>query len=425
MTSYSLGIDLGTSGIRAAVLDEKGAVLAKARADYGNIDPEHIRADAWWQGVQECLDALTVNMTSLGLDSMNIARIGVDGTSGTMVLVDQNLIPVTRALMYNSSGFHVEAAMIDRFAPSSHITRGTGSALARMMHLQSEDRNKSAAHLLHQADFIAAKLMGQAGWSDENNSLKTGYDPETNSWPEWADKAGVRTDLLPTVVPAGQEIARVSPDVASRFGFSSTAMVHAGTTDSIAAFLACAPLEIGAAVTSLGTTLAIKLLSPSRIDAPEIGLYSHKLGDFWLVGGASNTGGGVLRSFFSVLELDALSRDINPAKASNLDYYPLLRPGERFPINDTELAPRLTPRPNDDAEFLHGLFESMARIEKQCYVEMENLGASYPTSVRTAGGGASNDVWSAIRQRVLQANILLSRQTEAAVGVALLVQRSG
>ncbi|WP_257891148.1 hypothetical protein [Gymnodinialimonas phycosphaerae] len=61
--------------------------------------------------------------------------------------------------------------------------------------------------------------------------------------------------------------------------------------DAAEQILAAAPLRLGMAVTSLGTTLAIKLLGPDRIDAPEIGLYSHRLGEGWLVGGTSNTGG--------------------------------------------------------------------------------------------------------------------------------------
>ena len=103
-----------------------------------------------------------------------------------MILTDANLTPVTRALMYNSSGFMAEAEAIARFAPDPHITRGSGSALGRMMRLQAEDPDSRAEYMLHQADFISAKLMEQGGWSDENNALKTGYDPETQSWPAWA-----------------------------------------------------------------------------------------------------------------------------------------------------------------------------------------------------------------------------------------------
>ena len=143
----------------------------------------------------------------------------------------------------------------------------------------------------------------------------------------------------------------ISKDVAASLGLPQTITIYAGTTDSIAAFLACAPLKLGVAVTSLGTTLAVKMLSPKRIDAPEIGLYSHRLGDHWLVGGASNTGGGVLRHFFNVDQLETLSQQIDPSVESPLDYYPLLKAGERFPINDPNLAPRMAPRPACDVDF--------------------------------------------------------------------------
>jgi len=124
-----------------------------------------------------------------------------------------------------------------------------------------------------------------------------------------------------------------------------TALLHAGTTDSIAAFLAAGVTQSGAAVTSLGSTLVLKLLSDTRVESTEHGVYSHWFGARWLAGGASNAGGTVLRRFFDDRTLATLSATINPSVASPLDYMPLLRPGERFPINDPTLAPRLTPRP--------------------------------------------------------------------------------
>lgn len=421
MSTLSLGIDLGTSGIRSALVDEAGLVVSMARAAYGVQDANKVNAQLWWAGVTRCITNQISAMQRLGLDPKNIARIGVDGTSGSMVLTDAKLMPVTRALMYNSSGFTAEAEAIARHAPDPHITRGSGSALGRMMRLQAEDPDARAEHMLHQADFIVAKLMEQGGFSDENNALKTGYDPGTKSWPTWAEAAGVRTKLLPRVKPAGSPIAPIAPTVAAQFGLSNDIMIHAGTTDSIAAFLACAPLKTGAAVTSLGTTLAVKLLSPTRIDAPEIGLYSHKVGGHWLVGGASNTGGGVLQHFFAMEELRNLSSKIDPEIASDLDYYPLLKPGERFPIKDPDYAPRLTPRPMSDVDFLHGLMESIARIEAQCYGAMKALNAPQPQVIYTAGGGATNSVWTAIRQRVIGIDIQTPTETEAAVGVARLI----
>lgn len=417
----SLGVDLGTSGIRSAVLDGDGEVLAMARGAYPATNPDQIDATAWWDGAADCLHAQIAALRVKGIKPFDIKRIGVDGTSGSMVLTDAALRPVTRALMYNSGGFTTEAAAIARYAPDPHITRGSNSAVARALHLIDEDAEKAATHLLHQADFIAAKLMGRGGFSDHNNALKTGFDPELGDWPDWFEDIGLPRHILPNVLPAGAAVQQIDPAIADTFGLSQDTMIHVGTTDSIAAFLAAAPLTIGAAVTSLGTTLAIKMLSDMRIDAPEIGLYSHRLGKGWLVGGASNTGGGVLASLFSVDQLTHLSARIDPSVASPLDYYPLQSVGERFPINDPMLAPRMTPRPEDDAEFLHGLFESIARIEARCYAEMATRGAQRPTSLVTAGGGAANDVWSDIRARVLGLEIKKAQYTDAAIGVARLI----
>ena len=79
-----------------------------------------------------------------------------------------------------------------------------------------------------------------------------------------------------------------------------------------------------------------------------------RAGDSWLVGGASNSGGAVLRQLFSDQQLAQLSAAIDPSQVSPLDYYPLPAAGERFPVNDPLLAPRLEPRPEDDTQFLHG-----------------------------------------------------------------------
>lgn len=423
MSGLSLGIDIGTSGVRTAVLDTTGDVISSARTNHLTQDPAKIDAVRWWQSVANCITAQGVALRGIGRDLNEVANIGVDGTSGTMVLTDAHLNPVGRALMYNSSGFSTEATIIAKLAPPIHITNGSNSALARALRLISEDNENNAVHLLHQADFVIAKLLGQGGYSDHNNALKLGFDPETGTWPTWLDQTSIHLPILPVPLPAGVPIEHISVKIAQEFGFAQTTHIHAGTTDSIAAFLAAAPLEHAAAVTSLGTTLAVKVLSKTRIDDPEVGLYSHKLGDYWLAGGASNTGGGVLASLFNAEDLTRLSTSIDPTVASPLDYYPLLKPGERFPINDPSLPPRMVPRPADDAGFLHGLLESIARIEARCYKVIADQGGPTPTKLFTAGGGALNDTWTQIRARILQIQPLIARHTEASIGIARLVQR--
>ena len=418
--SLKLGIDVGTSGVRTAVLTAQGEVLPMARAEHLSQEPDKIDAERWWSVVKTCVARQVEILRAEGLSPSDITGIAVDGTSGTMVLTDKNLRPVTRALMYNSSGFEAEAATISRFAPKPHITQGSSSALARALLLAAEDVDHLAYHLLHQADFIAAKLIGRGGFSDHNNALKTGFDPAAEAWPEWLGQCQFNTGLLPEVRPVGAQLAAINPQVAAELGLPRTAIIHAGTTDSIAAFLACAPLQEGAAVTSLGTTLAVKLLSPIRIDDPEIGLYSHRIGDIWLVGGASNTGGGVLLDHFTPEQIAALSARINTKQPTGLKYYPLSKPGERFPVFDPNFTGCLSPRPEDEVMFLQAMLEGIASVEALCYQSIEARGGGRPSQLFTAGGGAQNPSWTALREATLGQKISLTAHSEAAIGCATL-----
>jgi D-ribulokinase len=202
------------------------------------------------------------------------------------------------------------------------------------------------------------------------------------------------------------------------------AVVVAGSTDGCAAFLATGAGKPGDAVTSLGSTLVLKLASERPLFAPEYGLYSHRIGDIWLAGGASNTGGAVLAQFFTAEEIRDTSRRIDPGTPSGLDYYPLPAKGERFPVNDPALQPQMTPRPDDDAVFLQALFEGIAKIEALGYRRLTELGGPQLTSVTTVGGGAANKVWRRIRATALGVPILVSGSDEAAVGVARLAWRA-
>ncbi|MEM9393178.1 MAG: FGGY-family carbohydrate kinase [Pseudomonadota bacterium] len=416
--SLRIGIDIGTSGIRAAAIDLQDQVVVTARAPHLAQASVYVDAEKWWSATQTCLTALVESLISKGYSATDVTGLAVDGTSGTMLLTDEDIRPVGPALMYNSKGFDAEAEQIAGIAPPAHITQGTNSALARAIRLQSV-AERTPHYLMHQADFIAAKLTRRPGVSDQNNALKTGFDPAAGQWPDWIAEL-FAVSLLPQCFAVGTPISNIHPEVANALGLSSSTMVYTGTTDSIAAFLASAPLEAGVAVTSLGSTLAVKVLSETRIDDPGIGLYSHRVKDIWLAGGASNTGGAVLAHYFTGDELQTLSGRIDTSHPTGLDFYPLLSTGERFPINNADLAPVLSPRPSEDHLFLQAMLEGMARIEAQCYRAIEERGGPFPKMVLTAGGGAKNDTWTELRARALQQKPLMAAEPEASVGVAKL-----
>lgn len=417
-----LGIDVGTSGVRTAVIDKNGAVHGSAATSMAapiRIDDRPCQdANIWWQAATDCLSKQAEQLKAGGRHMRDIAAISVDGTSGTLLLADNDLTPVTHGYMYNSGDFIEEANTIAAVAPKNSITRGPGSGLARLLFLQKQTANGVAAHALHQADWIAAKLMNRAGFSDETNVLKMGFDVMQRQWPDWFATCGVRFDLLPQVKPVGDRLGVVGRQSASDFGFNNGTQIIAGTTDSNAAFLASGASKIGDGVTSLGTTLAIKLLSEAPVTDPSRGIYSHRIKDMWLPGGASNTGGGVLLDFFTAQQMQDMEQQLNPGNPTRLNFYPLSQPGERFPVSDSNFPPQLTPRPDSDVTFFQGLLEGIAEIEKVGYAALEELGAGKLRKVYTAGGGARNSAWTQIRATKLDVPIADAQSSDAAVGAA-------
>jgi sugar (pentulose or hexulose) kinase len=409
----AIGVDLGTSGIRAALVDARRDVVALASAPIAAAD--RTTPGAWWAALRQAIGALAHEASLADVES-----IAVDGTSGTILPIDDGGRPLASASLYNAQADPADVARVALVAPPGSAARGASSPLARALAW----RNLTGwAHLAHEADWLAGRLCGHFGLSDWNNALKTGYDPTIPGWPEWLRGLDLDPALLPEVVPPGQTIDRISPPIAQGLGLAGTVRVVAGTTDGCAAFLATGASAEGDGVTSLGTTLTLKMLSPRPVLAPDQGIYSHRIGSLWVPGGASNTGGGALAKYFSPAQLAALSARIDASVVSGLDFYPLPSAGERFPIADPALAPRETPRPADDVVFLHGMLEGIARIEAAAYRRLADLGAPAVRTVFTVGGGARNPAWAAIRARVLGeaapgVELRAPRALEAAVGTA-------
>lgn len=419
MTGVFLGIDVGTSGVRTCALDARGDILGMEAAtlppplqDGAAIDQD---PELWWHAT-----VVAISKLERSVDLEAVERVCVDGTSGTLLLIDAAGRPCTPGLMYNDARAAREAPRIAAVAPKESGAHGASSALAKLLHLLGSAEVRCARFAVHQADWIAGRLAGTHGVSDENNVLKLGYDPVTRTWPAWLDQLGVPHALLPRVLVPGTPFAEIDPGVASELGMSKTVRITAGTTDGVAAFIATRADAPGDAVTSLGTTLVVKLLATQPIFAADQGVYSHRLGDRWLAGGASNSGGGALLTHFSAADMERLTSQLRPAEPTGLDYYPLPKPGERFPIADPTLAPRTTPRPAEDHRFLQALLEGIASVEALAYQRLATLGAPPLRRVVSIGGGAKNEAWTEIRRRALGVAVTTAEQTEASYGAALL-----
>jgi len=412
------GIDLGTSGCRIVVID----LDKKIQFSHSITYPENSEQtpELWWSSVSELLKQLPQEIRK------NLISLAVDGTSGSVLLTDSQGVPTSSTLMYYDLRATEEAKLIKTALPKENGGQGASGSLARLLWLLKHEANPKHAHVLHQADYILGKLANNFRLSDENNCLKLGYDVINRCWPEeQLSKIGIEASLLPIVHPAGTAVATIDKTLAHQLALPETLQLVSGTTDSIAAFYATGASQVGEAVTSLGSTLVIKLITDKPVFSPEYGIYSHRFGNYWLLGGASNSGGNVIRKYFSEKQIEEMTAQLTPYQLTGLEYYPLAVKGERFPVADSNKAPILEPHPESDIDFFQGILEGIASIEGQGYQTLSELSACTVLSIRSVGGGSKNKAWTQIRKNKLNVEMIKPEQSEAAYGSALLAMKGG
>lgn len=404
--------------------------------------------NAWCHAVEDLLEAFATSSSAAILAT--VRSICISGTSASCLLVEplldpsdttsqdgpwrwHTVQPTRKPRMYNFNIPNDNNAMLQlqKWVPDRHTAQSTTGSLAKLLDWHCERPLSVDERLCHQADFVTCQFLAISSdnssiniASDWHNCLKLGYNVQTLQWPSWLltclEQVGLSAEIvLPgRVISPGTTLGVVRPDLAARFGLPTTTALVGGTTDSNAAFLAATQgfgATPGTAVTSLGSTLAIKQLSTVPVEDASLGVYSHRFPTVfessdeahaqWLVGGASNVGCAVLRELeFTNDELDRLSLQIDPAVDSPLSYYPLSRKGERFPVADSTKEPILSPVPENRAEFLHGILQGISDVERNGFLALGALGASpaAPNRVWTCGGGSRNEMWNQLRQRRLR-----------------------
>ncbi|WP_051678545.1 FGGY-family carbohydrate kinase [Thiomicrospira pelophila] len=409
-----LGIDLGTSGIRAAIVRDQTQIhqfnvtlpFPERKDRQSEQNPS-----AWLNAFNDLLDQ--INQAGY---TPYINQVIADATSSTVLLSNTQGRTLCNALMYDDSRAQIKAEIVQKHAPKNSAAQGANSSLSKALWLA--DHHPHTAQIQHQIDWVNFQLCGLLGVTDENNALKLGYDSIQQAWPDWVK------DLcpfeLPNVVPAGTLIGQVTEQLVKRWNFKQNCQVFAGTTDSIAAFLASGANQLGDAVTALGSTLAIKQLSDTPLFTAEYGIYSHKLKNKWLVGGASNAGGAVLLAHFSLDQLEQLIPQLNLQKPTGLACYPLNQPGERFPIADPNLQP-IIPKTHTDIQLLQALIEGLVSVESLAYRKLKSLGAPKLNRLYAVGGGTHNQAWCQLRALRLPATIAKPISQSAAFGVTCLI----
>ena len=171
MAPLALGIDLGTSGVRVAVIDAAGELLHTQNCAYnkGLVHPGD-----WVSGLTTLIQAIPGDLRQ------GIKAIAVDGTSGTLLACDQEGVPLGEALAYNQSCTE-QVAHLATLASDGGPAASPSGSLARALRLI--ERYGSRVLLRHQADWVNGWLLQNWSWGEEGNNLRLGWDLQEERWP--------------------------------------------------------------------------------------------------------------------------------------------------------------------------------------------------------------------------------------------------
>jgi sugar (pentulose or hexulose) kinase len=421
-----MGIDLGTTGIRIIVSDERGNVVCMAsRGVEKSFVPSEDRRiseqnTALWEPVLK--DALKTALQEV-LDSeeeYDLKAVCCDSTSGTVLPVDRNFRPVYNAILHNDTRAYEESDYINK---NTTLTVQPSFALSKILWFKRhrEDVYNNTYRFIHAADYIRGLISDGFDITDFSNAVKTGYDLASDKWPdEIEDVLEIPKEKLPKVEWTGRVIGELKEDIWQRSGAKKCVKVVAGATDSTTGFYSSGARKPGDWNTTLGTVLGIKGISERFIKDPEGLLYTHRHPEgFWLPGAASSSGGEILKAFFgnSVEEYDNKAEKMSPTGSL---IYPLVHRGEKLPFMNNDAYGFINMNICDPLHLYKGILEGLAYVERMIYEKIERLGYPVGDRVFTMGGGAKSEAWMKSRAGVLNKGIYRAEVTDTAFGSCII-----
>jgi len=389
------GLDFGKSGARISIINIDKELIYSNSVPYQD---SFKNPNSWINSCEKLLDSLPIKVKN------NINKLAISGASGTLVASNFKGDAIGDAISYYHS-FNEHKILLESLTSGEDNLLTPYTSLAKSLNLI----NQYGTNILlrHQSDWITGWFLKDWTHGEASNNLKLGWYIK--------NKSCLKSYLNTSWQKSGKNIGRINSDLAERFKLNKKLILISGTNDSNANVIA-AGLKNGDGLTVLGTTIVVKKI----IDKPikEKVIKTHRVSGEWICGRGLNAGCGILSQFFSDLEIEELSRQINPSKNTSLNLLPLISKGERFPINNFNLKPILSSRPVSDSLYLHALFEGLANIELKGWEKIGELTGSLPKKIITIGGGSKNPQWRKIREKIINIPIVSCNKTTS-FGTAL------
>jgi xylulokinase len=352
MTTF-LGLDLGTSSVKAIILDEAETVLAVVSVPVPS--PTHPTplaseqpVESWWTTVAAALEELAAEHAPA---MARVAGIGLSGQMHGLALLDGADRPVRPAMLWNDGRAAGEAQALADAHPDLARRLGVppmaGLTAPKLLWLARHEPEvlARARYMLLPKDIIRLHLTG-ARVTDVSDAAGTWLlDEESRSWSEQAIAAvGIDPALLPPVVESPTPTGTLRPEIAARFGLSPGVVVAGGAGDTLAGGMGIGAVEDGRAFVALGTSGQVFVATDRYRPAPDAAVHSfcHCLPGRWCAMAAVLSGASALGAVARMIggtadagDLPALLAEVEAGFTGpgSLLFLPYLA-GERTPHND-------------------------------------------------------------------------------------------
>jgi xylulokinase len=394
-----LGIDVGTSGAKALLMNERGEVLAQASAEYPLSTPRSLWSEQdptdWWRGVCQCIEKIGERKPD---------AIGLTGQMHGAVFLDDDGSVIRPAILWNDQRTTEEIAEIDQAVGKQRvreITRNpplTGFQAPKLLWLRNNElSNYQKVHqVLLPKDYIRFKLTGRAA-TDMSDASGTGlFDVPRREWSlEMLVMLELSPDLLPHAHESWEETARTI-DGPLEQGIP----VVAGGGDQAAGAVGTGAVAPGILSVSLGTSGVVfsALDEPSYDPEGRVHTFCHANGA-WHVMGVMLSCGGALRwlrnTIFPSESYDAIAAAAAeaPAGAEGLTFLPYLS-GERTPHNDPHARGSFSglTLSHGRSHLARAVFEGISFGLLDSFELLCEMGVEV-NEIRVTGGGARSGFW--------------------------------
>ncbi|MEQ1764176.1 MAG: xylulokinase [Pyrinomonadaceae bacterium] len=432
-----LGVDIGTGGSRAVVIDEAGAVLAQATVEHAPFASPHTgwseqSPDDWWSAASDAIRSVLASV------SEEIGAVSFSGQMHGSVFLDEGDTVIRPALLWNDQR---TAPQVDRLKATigdeliiEMVANPavTGFTLPKLLWLRdNEPENWSRVRsVLLPKDYVRLRLTGEKACDVADASGTLMFDVRNRCWSEqMLDTVDVDSSLLPPVVESTEAAGAVSEAGSEATGLKVGTPVFAGAGDNAAGAIGAGLVSPGTLGVTIGTSGVVFVVTdkPTLDPKGRAHLLCHAIPDRWHMTGVTLAAGYSLKWFRDVfapgVSYDELTAEAARVLAGSdgLIWQPYLM-GERSPHMDPNATASFTGITGSHrrGHFVRAIMEGVAFSLRDSVGVFRSLGAPI-NEIRLGGGGASSPLWRQIQADVYgQPVSTLVADEGAAFGAALL-----